>query len=239
MPKIIAIYGQDGTGKTTLTYALADCLGQQNRLVLIVHTDFSKPVLHERMPENQDAVSLGQILLTGDYANISRSFIRFKGNKNVYVTGILNNENFLSYREPSEETAKAYYQAVSKLFDYVLVDTMDSVDDRMALCGLSEANHIVELVYPNIQGIIHQRAFEPVREDMHTGGKTIYAAAKTRPCHNVSLVEKTLGITFNIRLPFSEEVDGCNLKGEPVKGCVGKPGRNYEKELSQLQELVG
>jgi len=72
MSRIISIYGQDGNGKTTLSYALANQLADKTNMVLIVHTDYNKSVMSERMPELQNSISLGQLLMTEEYYNLDK-----------------------------------------------------------------------------------------------------------------------------------------------------------------------
>lgn len=238
MSRIITLYGQDGGGKTTLAYSLADRLASDNNLVLIVHTDLTKPVLSERMPELQNTISLGQLLMAGDYYNLEKTFIPYSLNENVFVTGIINNENYSSYNHCSPETAKEYYETVVKIFDYIIVDTTDDVDDTLAIAGLAQSGIVVELISPNIQGIVFQKSYDQIFDNLNTKGKTIFAAAKVQPYHDTVMIEKKIGVKFEIKLPYSNEVDAKSMSGSPIKGFFKKEGLAYEKNLKQLQKLV-
>jgi MinD-like ATPase involved in chromosome partitioning or flagellar assembly len=239
MGKIISIYGQDGNGKTTLSYALANQLGDKSSLTLIIHTDFNKPVLNERMPEIQNTVSLGRILMTGDYYNIEKTFIPYLLNKNVFVAGLINNENFSSYSKYSPEAAKKYIKMVSDVFDYVVIDSTDDINDTLALHGLEASSHIIELLSPNIHGVVFEQAYNQIFEKLNTKGKTVYTASKVLDYNDPELIEERLKIRFSVKLPFSGEVDYKSMAGSLIKGCTKKEGAYYEKGVAQLKQMVG
>lgn len=238
MGRIISVYGPDGSGKTTLSYALADRLASQKNLVLIVHTDFSKPVLTERVPQIQNCISLGQLLMTEDYVNIEKTFISYPENRNVFVSGIVGNENYASYPPFTPENAKKYIEAVAETFDYVLVDSTDSIDDTLAIAGLSMADFVIELLAPNIQGVIFQQSYDQIFSNLNAKGKTTYAAAKIHQYHNIDAIEKMIGVSFSVKLPYSSEVDLKAMSGGIVRGCSKREGVRYEQEIKQLQRLV-
>ena len=240
MGKLISVYGPDGSGKTTLAYALANELASGDTQVLLVHTDFSRPVLPERIPELQDALSLGQLLLTGDRYNMEDSFVPYPKNSNVFVTGILHNENFSSYPASAclLEAAKKYFETVSAVFDFVIVDSTDDVSDNLALAGLAQAGAVVELVPPNIQGVLFSEAYGMIFDSLHTKEKTLYTASKCRDDQNPELIEHRLGVRFSARLPYSSEVDAKAMSGGLIRGCAGKEGISYEREISRLRGMV-
>lgn len=238
MGRIVSIYGQDGVGKTTLAYGLADRLASEKNLVLIVHTDFTKPVISERIPEIQQGMSLGQLLMTEDYKNIEKTYVPYPKNDNVFLSGILNKENFTSYNRPSPEAVKKYIETVAGAFDYVLIDSTDDVNDELAIAGLSYAGIVIELLRPNIQGVIFQQAYEHFFSKLNTKGKTAYAAAKFYEYNNFNVIERLLGIHFSYKLPYSSEVDFKSMSGSVIKGCSKREGVLYETELRQLHKLV-
>ena len=239
MSRIIAIYGQDGNGKTTLSYALANQLADKTNMVLIVHTDYNKSVMSERMPELQNSISLGQLLMTEEYYNLDKSFVPYALNENVFASGIVNSENYTSYERCSLDTAKRYFEILVKIFDYIIVDTTDDLNDTLAVAGLAQAGIVIELLSANIQGVIFQNAYNLIFDKLDTKGKTIFAAAKLQPYQNMAIVENMLNVKFKIKLPYSNEVDFKNMSGSTLNGFAKKDGIAYEREIQQLQKLVG
>lgn len=238
MSKIITIYGPSGIGKTALAYALADRLADKNNLALIVHTDFTRPVLNERSPEHLSALSLGHILMTADFFNLSKSYVPCGYNENLLATGIINDENFASYAGFAPDYVKRYLQTVADAFDYVIVDTTDSPDDGLTLASLDQCSHVVGLLPPNIQGVLFHQAYSPILDRFHAKEKMIYAAAKVQPHNDPAAIEKRLGIRFAARLPFSAEVDIRSMSGAAVRGLRKKEGAAYERQVETLAGLV-
>lgn len=238
MGKIITLYGPDGSGKTTLAYALADRLAGPDHLVLIVHTDFTRPVLQEHSPNKQDALSLGQLLMVEDMNDLDRTVIPLK-NKNVFVTGILGGENYASYHDYPPEAARAFLRAAATAFDTVILDTTDYVRDGLALAGLDQCSHMAYLIPPNIQGIVFAKAYAGLLESFHAKEKAVYIAAEVRPYSNVPLAEKTLGIRYAVQLPLSPEADYFNLSGAPIRHCRKKDGIRYEQAVELIRQQIG
>lgn len=239
MGKIITLYGPDGSGKTTLAYALAERLASPEHLVLIVHTDFSRPVLHEHIPNRQDAISLGQLLMTDNMYNFDKSVIPLPRNQNVFAAGILNSENFASYHDYSPEAAKAYLHTAGAAFDSVILNTTDDTHDGLALAGLDQCSHVLYLIPPNIQGIVFAKAYADLLTQLRAKEKSIHIAAKVRPYSNLPLVEKTLGIQFATQLPLSPEVDYLNLSAAPIRNCHKKDGIQYEQAVETIRRQIG
>lgn len=238
MGKIVTLYGPAGSGKTTLAYALADRMAGPDHLVLIVHTDFNRPVIHEHIPNRQEALSIGQLLMTNDMYNLDKAVIPMEKNQNVFVMGILNDENFSSYRDFSPEAAKAFLHAVSVAFDIVILDTTDDAHDGLALAGLDQCSHVMYLIPPTIQGVVFAKAYAGLLDTFHAKEKSIYIAAKVRPFSNPRLVEDTLGIQFSAQLPLSPEADYLNLSGAPIRHCQKKDGIRYEQAVGLIQRQI-
>lgn len=238
MSKIITLYGPDGSGKTTLAYALADRLADKTSLALIVHTDFTRPVVNERRPEQLPVLSLGHVLMTGDFFNLSKTYVQSPINENVFSSGILNDENFTSYGDFTPQNVRQFLQSAGDTFDYVIVDATDSPDDGLALASLDQCSHAVGLLPPNIQGVIFHRAYNPILERFHANEKAIYAAAKTVHYHNLGAIEKQLRLRFAVRLPYSLEVDIRSMSGAAIRGLHKKDGVTYEHAVDVLAKMV-
>lgn len=239
MGKIITLYGPDGSGKTTLAYALADRLAGPDHLVLIVHTDFTRPVLQEHSPNKQDALSLGQLLMTGDMDSLDRATVPYKENNAVFIAGIQGGETYASYPDYPPEAARAFLRAASAAFDAVILDTTDNVRDGLALAGLDQCGHVAYLIPPNIQGIIFANAYAGLLESFHAKEKSVYIAAEVRPFSNPHLVEHTLGIRYAVQLPLSPEADYLNLSGAPIRHCRKKDGIRYEQAVELIRQQIG
>lgn len=239
MSKLITLCGPDGIGKTTLAYALADRLVDQDRMALIVHTDFRRPVISERMPALQRAFSLGQILITGDFTLVEKSLVSYPVNKNVFATGILNDENVQSYERCAPDTAEGYLKAVSSLFDYILVDATDDITDTLAMTALARSGLVLEVLPPDIQGTLFHRAYLGLFTQLGTGARTIYIADKVQAFSNTPDAEKAAGIRFQVSLPYSDEVAMRTLAAKPMNGFVRRPGRAYAAGIDQLCTQIG
>jgi MinD-like ATPase involved in chromosome partitioning or flagellar assembly len=240
MGKIISICGQDGTGKTTLSYALANKLASKNTFVLIIHTDLRYSSIKEHMPLakiNNDQ-SIGLMLMTENYNTLDRTIIKYNKNDNMFLTGICGIDDCTSYKQFNVSATQKYITDVSKLFDYVIVDTTASTTDILAITSFVMANHIINLILPNIHGLTFEDSFNELYERLKIRGKMIYSAAKEQIYNNTALIEDHFSIKFQAHFPFSTEVDRKNLSCDLINGMSKPDGLVYMAQLNKVANLV-
>lgn len=237
MGKLIAVYGQAGAGKTTFAYSLADRLATGTALVLLVHTDFALPIVNIFAPQTSTEASLGRLLMTGDYAHIEKTYISYPKNRNLFLSGIVGNENYESYPEISPREAKKYYDTVIEMFDFVIVDCTNNLHDTLALAAIGRADKVINLLTPDAKGIVFKTSYDKLIDKI-CKGKTLYAAALAKDYSNVKQVEQLLGLNFAAKIPYSTEADFKAMCGEPVKGCSSREGAKYENAVRDICRMV-
>lgn len=163
--KIIAVYGNSGSYKTTTTLSLARYISKKGSNVIIVGADTTKPLIPVAAPfETKFSGSLGKALSAVDF---DRDIIY----QNIYMAtdriGILSyniRENANTYAVVSPERIDDLYIQLRQQADTdVIVDcTSDVSASRLTAKALITADIVIELLTCDTNGLVFDGSQEPI-----------------------------------------------------------------------------
>lgn len=228
---IIAIWGRDGTGKSTL----ADALGQlfaKRCVTTIIDTDLTQPTLPMRLNGQRIGLdtSLGKAISGVGMDDAAKFLHQHPKNKRLFYAGLTDMDEYLSYELGLETTdaAKDFMERCAALTDTLILDLSGQRTDPFVPSALSIADKIIVPITPDVQGVCWMNAVKPFLEAMNAAGRVLPVAAMTvNPALDV--VEKAADIRFAEALPHVREFRQNNTDS----GCTPAAIR-YFKQVQKL-----
>lgn len=187
MNKVITVLGN--TGKTTLSYFLAEKLSANGKKVMVLSTDNTTPTLQLILPEDKKGSrSLGRVLSLAVISpkDIFDNMITLK-NSNLGFLSYATFESKNTYPEITVSNLEALFELLKNIVDYIIVDTqtapnqidsfaIDTSDIKLCITsanlkGLAYRQHasdedIVHVLY-------NDNAYNPYEDISHTFKKNV------------------------------------------------------------------
>ena len=214
---IVAIWGRDGTGKSTL----ADVMGQmfsKHGVTTIIDTDLTQPTMPMRVNGKRFSTdaSLGKALSGVRTDDAAKYLHQHPKNKRLFYAGLTDRDEYLSYEHGLEtaDAAKTFMEQCALLADTVILDLSGQRTDPFVPAALSSADKIIVPITPNVHGICWMEAVNPFLKVMNTLGRVLpIATMVTHPA--LDAIEKVADIRFATALPYVREfwqngLDSCS-----------------------------
>ena len=234
--KTIAVWGRNGSGKTTITAGLANLLAAKDALVCVIsaNTEFStiQHLLDMEIPLEKSIKTA--IKFKGN--DLIDKFVIHPKNKNLYVLAVSEYDDCMNDEKVSEEDAKNLYMTVRERFDYILVDCTQNFRDALTFLGIFNADTIIEVVKATLPDYMFRTSYKAFFEEFRFADKAITILNQEDNFVDIKKMEKHLGIQFSYIFPYTKTVrkseSNCELL--TAKNIVTTKDKAYVKELDKL-----
>lgn len=162
MGKIICVWGNSGSGKTTFSTLLAQQSAQQNLQTLIVSPDSElpmHPVLFPTAKANPDQ-SLGNLVFSEKTipAIIAEHIVISPHSPQVGLLAYTAGDHPLSYPAPSFEYAKSLFLTLAAICDRVIIDCCSQVNNTFTAAAIEIADVVVRVVTGDLRGVAYMQS---------------------------------------------------------------------------------
>jgi len=204
---IIAIWGRDGAGKSTLADALGRLFSKRG-VTAIIDTDLTQPTLPMRLNGQRIGLdtSLGKAISGVGTDDVAKFLHQHPKNKRLFYAGLTDMDEYLSYEMGLEATdaARDFVERCATLADTVILDLSGQRTDPFVPAALSIADKTIVPITPDVQGVCWMNSVKPFLEAMNAAGRVLpVAAMAANPA--LDAVEKAAGIRFAVALPHVRE----------------------------------
>lgn len=204
---ILAIWGRDGTGKSTLANALGRLFAKKD-VTAIIDTDLTQPTLPARMNGQKfnNDVSLGKAVSGIGADDAAKYLHQHPQNKRLFYAGLTAHDEYLSYELglDASDVARDFVERCAALADTVILDLSGQRTDPFVPVALSSADKIIIPITPDVQGVCWFNAVKPFLEAMNTSGRVMpVVAMAAQP--TLDVIEKATDIRFAVALPHVHE----------------------------------
>ncbi len=235
---IIAIWGRDGTGKSTLADALGMLFIKQG-VTAIIDTDLAQPTLPTRVNGKRCSAdaSLGKALSGVGTEDVAKYLHQHPKNKRLFYAGLTDRDEYLSYEHGLEtaDAAKTFMERCAVLADTVILDLSGQRTDPFVPAALTSADKIIVPITPNVQGICWLEAVKPFLEAMYAAERVLPVVAMTERSV-LDAIEKAADIRFAVTLPHVREFrqNGGDAGSTPAAIRYYKQVQKLYKKLTEV-----
>ena len=237
---LIAIWGRDGIGKSTLSDALGVLIAKQG-ITAIIDTDLTQPTLPMRINGGRfDAdMSLGKAISGIGFGNATRYLHQHPKHKSLFCAGLTDRDEYLSYELglEADNAAQDFIEQCSELVDTIILDLSGQRTDPFVPCALIHADKVIVLVTPDIQGVCWFNAVKPLLENMNAQGRVLPVAAMVEH-HTVTTAEKAADLQFAAMLPFVREFRWMRDTGVSPLDASTPAAMRYVRQAQKLYEQL-
>ena len=238
---LIAVWGRDGMGKSTLCDALGYLFSKKG-IAAVIDTDLTQPTLPVRvngMNFNAES-SLGKTLYGIGAGEASRYLHQHPKRKGLFYAGLTDRDEFMSYEIglEADEVAQYFVGQCGGLAETVILDLSGQRTDPFIPCALTHAVKVIVLVTPDVQGVCWFQAVKSLFISMNAQDRIIPVAAMADRHCDISAIEKAAGTRFPVSLPIVREFKRMKDMGEfPLSGTTLAAHR-YAKQAKILYEML-
>jgi len=236
---LIAIWGRDGIGKSTLCNALG-ILFAKHEITAVIDTDLTQPTLPIRLPGQRfdTESSLGKAVSgigTGDAAMYLHQHPK---HKEMFYGGLTDRDEYLSYEFglDTDDKAQDFIELCAEAVDTIILDLSGQRTDPFVPCALIHADKIILPFIPDVEGICWFNAVKPLLEEMKAQGRMLPVAAMTDRYHDLAETEKAADAKFAAVLPFVNEFRQYSATS-PFDG-TSPAALRYAKQVKKLYLML-
>lgn len=220
---VIAIWGRDGSGKSTLSDALGVFFSKRG-VCIIIDTDLTQPTLPVRCPgmSLKEKKSLGQALTGAVVTDVRPYLCQHPAHKGIFYAGLRDSDDFLSYELglSAESGARNFVDRCTEQADTVILDLSCQRSDPFLPPAL-DAGQIILSIVPDAWGLCWFLSIKPLLERMNALNRALPVASMTRQDQDSSGVEKAGGLLFAARLPWVQDT-GSSKYAKALKPLLDK-----------------
>ena len=239
---ILAIWGRDGTGKSTLANALGRLFAKKD-VTVIIDTDLTQPTLPARMNGQRfnNDVSLGKAVSGIGADDAAKYLHQHPQNKRLFYAGLIDHDEYLSYElglDASDVARDFVEHCTRRLRIRSSSICQDSEQTPSVPAALSSADKIIIPITLDVQGVCWFSAVKPFLEAMNTSGRVLpVAAMAAQP--TLDVIEKATDIRFAVALPLVREFrqDGSEAVSTPAAVRYFKQVLKLFKKITEVGDM--
>lgn len=230
--KILAVWGANGSGKTTASVNLAYSLARCNFTVGVISSNIYYGELQTffgcNVPDNK---GIYNALVSGETKN---TFVR-AGNTSVFLLSVPDRFDAMKLTAISSQNVKDILADASIRFDYLVIDCDTELNNPISSIALAEADTVICVHKPSVKDCLWQSSMKSVSDLLNLSYKTIHVLnAHDKSC-DLSAYKSSIGLVFDFELGFVENANIYANTGQAVVFHNLKQEREY---LSQMNELT-
>ncbi len=237
---VISIFGKSGSGKTTVATHLGKFLSDKGYFVGIISAEIRYGDIQRRLSTkvNESKTLLNAII---DYKNAENYFT--KVNENLYILSVHDTSTIKEYEDivkilgtkesQSKEQINRIHQfvdSVSDIFDYLIIDCTDRINDIITFAFASTSDKVINLVESNISGVTFCNAHKYLNEFDFYKNKINILNKHYEKAINKATIESLIEEKIDIAIPYRESTVMNNI--------VAKVDEKLMVEMKKIDDLL-
>ena len=236
--KIISVWGNSNSGKTTFAVNLACALANRNRLVGLISSNITYGDLQiffgQSVPPEK-GLFRG---LNDDNPNIGEKFSEYEESKNLFFLSIPNHYTGLLCDGISLQSVERLMTAASLVFDILVVDGAGDVNNPVSGVGLWLAERIYTLHKPSIAAQMWHKGVEDFVRELRITDKQVGILRESNGEFDAKAFKGMTELAFSYELPFVKRAGELENAGTPIYFFQDRVCRQYGKVLEQISDEI-
>ena len=244
MNKIIAVWGNPNSGKTTLSLKLALELEKMGKSVMIIMADAYTPGISAILPfiDTKDK-SLGEVLSSVEVTqeSILKKCISLEKHKNIVFMSYLHGENLRTYADYGKDRTLDLFILLRHLADHIIVDCSSCFPhDLLTRTALELSDKVVRLTTPDLKAVSFLDALMPLLDERKFGAEHhLKVLSNVKPQYPKDIVANRYG-GIGMALPYTSEVEKQHLEARLLEDLTDKNSQFYNRAVKNLiKEILG
>lgn len=237
--KVVAVWGNSGSGKTTTSLKLALKLADEKKNVIVIFTDIIAPDAKIINPFEKDLSSIGNLWTTPNCSKeqIYKALITTKS-KYICFLGYKHGENIFSHSDYTKENILDVFMKIKTMADYVIIDCVSQFAyDTISTVALEISDTVICL------GEATPKAFsffdsnlDLLLDSRFKREEHIRVLSKIKSYQARDIMLNRIG-NVNIEIPYTDEIEMQMLEGKLLDTGVSKYYKNYDLAISRLVNM--
>ena len=238
--KVIAIWGNNGSGKTTFAVNLACALANRSCLVGLISSNLVYGDLQIFFGQSVPAEKGLFHGLNDDNPNIGEKFSEVEESKNLFFLSVPNHYTGLLCDGISLQGVERMISAASLVFDVLVVDGSGDVNNPVSSTGLWLAERIYTLHKPSIAAQMWHIGMGDFVKELHIAGKQVHLLGESNGEFDGKAFKGLMELSFSYNLPFVKRAGELENAGTPICFFRDRACRQYSKVLERIAgEICG
>lgn len=238
---VIANYGNNHSGKTTWSVALAKRIVEKSRgaSVIIINFDNNVPAhpLWEPTREISQMYSIGALCEEKeiDPKVLPKYLLTHEKEHNIGLLGYCIGDTPLDYLDITYEKVIAIIRSAQQIADHVIIDCSSPLLTDTLAASIEMADCLNVLITPDADGVLYYKTASKMfsRSKKFFVANTNYILSPVKPFNAVSNIKSAFeNIKFH-QLPYSEEIQVQNCNGN-LFGITDYAGKKYKKIIDKI-----
>lgn len=241
--KVLAVWGNQNSGKTTVSCRIARQLASKKYNVVLILADMNTPPLPYICPpaDLESPRSMGAILASPavDERLVQENCTLHRKNDHLTILGLKKGENVFSYPQYTDKQAQELISCARSFADYVIIDcTSNIANDTFSAVAIMCADVTLRLVSCDLKAVSFLSSQLPLLGDARwKADKQMKIASNIKPAQAKENIEQVLG-GVNFSIPHSDEVEQLFLNGNMFGELIATGSRAFKKEINGITEAV-
>ena len=240
--KIIAIWGNPNSGKTTLSIKLALELEKMGKSVMVIMADAYTPGISTILPfmDTKDK-SLGEVLSSVEVTqeSILKKCMTLEKHKNIALMSYLHSENLRTYADYGKDRTLDFFILMRHLADHIIVDCSSYFHhDLLSRAALELSDQVVRLITPDLKAVSFFDALMPLLSERKFGVEHhLKVLSNVKPQYPKDMVASRFG-GIGMVLPYTSELENQHLEARIFENLTDKNSLFYNMEVKKLLGVI-
>lgn len=233
--KVIAIWGSNGSGKSTTAVNLAFSLSQRNFTVGLISSNVYYGEVQMLCGCNvPDDKGTYHALMSGETKNM---FVQ-AGKTSVFVLSVPDKFDAMQLTTISAKSVKDMFEDASMRFDYLIIDGSVEFNNPISSIGMTEADKLLVVHRPSVKDCLWHDSVRNVFDLLNLSHKTEHVLN----CHDksceLSVYKSSIDLTFNFELGYVEKANIYANTGRAIIFHDLKQEREYISGMKALTSSI-